>query len=82
MQLCLLMFDTAAVDPMTLADMLSDADITSIEGSRVRLASSSSTSTGSKCNLMQGELDLVSAYNEKYLLGYAFCGGLQDILSD
>jgi hypothetical protein len=50
---------------MTLADMLSNANVTSFKGHRVRCDSA----------VCQGELLIVDMYNEKYLLGYAFTGG-------
>jgi len=64
---------TAAVDPETLADMLSNADVTSFEGHRVRLASCHEHAPVDR--FCEGELQLVSVYNEKFLLGYAFSGG-------
>ena len=64
-------FYAAAVDPQMLADMLSNADVTSFEGHRVRLASFLATAD----RVWDGELQLVDMYNEKFLLGYAFSGG-------
>jgi hypothetical protein len=56
---------------MTLADMLSNANIIYFKGHRVRCANPITVAN----TVFKGELLLVDMYNEKYLLGYAFTGG-------